>query len=165
MADLIRWERASDVTELGFAGTHEPWLFQIWTGGERQAWQLITATSLAVDERPESGDPEELKQRAEEMLREFAASLGALFAADLRKHLELQIATEQSLGDDYSERDQDEASQHWGGALALRDLLKYVNHEVGRMCPGGCGCRLGTDDADRRECGCDEGCCEEEASR
>ena len=28
------------------------------------------------------------------------------------------------------------------------------------MCPGGCGCRLGTDDADRFECGCDEGCCE-----
>lgn len=27
-------------------------------------------------------------------------------------------------------------------------------------CPGGCGCRLGTDDADRLECGCDEGCCE-----
>lgn len=27
-------------------------------------------------------------------------------------------------------------------------------------CPGGCGCRLGTDDADRFECGCDEGCCE-----
>lgn len=26
-------------------------------------------------------------------------------------------------------------------------------------CPGGCGCRLGTDDADRRECGCDGGCC------
>jgi hypothetical protein len=32
------------------------------------------------------------------------------------------------------------------------------------MCPGGCGCRLGTDDADRFECGCDEGCCGEEAS-
>jgi hypothetical protein len=27
------------------------------------------------------------------------------------------------------------------------------------LCPGGCGCRLGTDDADRRECGCDGGCC------
>ena len=26
-------------------------------------------------------------------------------------------------------------------------------------CPGGCGCRLGTDDADRFECGCDGGCC------
>lgn len=24
-------------------------------------------------------------------------------------------------------------------------------------CPGGCGCRLGTDDADRLECGCDGG--------
>lgn len=28
-------------------------------------------------------------------------------------------------------------------------------------CPGGCGCRLGTDDADRSECGCDGGCCGE----
>ena len=28
------------------------------------------------------------------------------------------------------------------------------------LCPGGCGCRLGTDDADRLECGCDAGCCE-----
>jgi hypothetical protein len=26
------------------------------------------------------------------------------------------------------------------------------------LCPGDCGCRLGTDDADRFECGCDEGC-------
>jgi NTP pyrophosphatase (non-canonical NTP hydrolase) len=29
------------------------------------------------------------------------------------------------------------------------------------LCPGGCGCRLGTDDADARECGCDGGCCGE----
>jgi hypothetical protein len=29
------------------------------------------------------------------------------------------------------------------------------------LCPGGCGCRLGTDDADRSECGCDGGCCGE----
>jgi len=28
-------------------------------------------------------------------------------------------------------------------------------------CPGGCGCRLGTDDADRFECGCDGGCCDD----
>lgn len=27
------------------------------------------------------------------------------------------------------------------------------------LCPGNCGCRLGTDDADRFECGCDGGCC------
>jgi hypothetical protein len=30
------------------------------------------------------------------------------------------------------------------------------------LCPGGCGCRLGTDDADARECGCDGGCCGDE---
>lgn len=28
-------------------------------------------------------------------------------------------------------------------------------------CPGGCGCRLGTDDADAGECGCDGGCCDD----
>lgn len=27
------------------------------------------------------------------------------------------------------------------------------------MCPDGCGCRLGTEDADARECGCDGPCC------
>jgi hypothetical protein len=26
------------------------------------------------------------------------------------------------------------------------------------MCPEGCGCRLGTEDADARECGCDGPC-------
>lgn len=30
------------------------------------------------------------------------------------------------------------------------------------LCPGDCGCRLGTEDADRFECGCSEGCCGEE---
>jgi hypothetical protein len=48
-----------------------------------------------------------------------------------------------------------------------RDAEAPARQEPGadRMCPGGCGCRLGTDDADRFECGCDEGCCEEETSR
>ena len=26
------------------------------------------------------------------------------------------------------------------------------------LCPGGCGCELGTNDADRFECGCDDEC-------
>lgn len=30
------------------------------------------------------------------------------------------------------------------------------------LCPGGCCCRLGTEDADARECGCDGGCCGED---
>jgi hypothetical protein len=134
MADLIRWERASDVAELGLAGSHEPWLFQIWTGGERQCWQLITATSLGVDERPESADPDELKATAEGLLREFASSLGALFAADLRKHLEEQAAIEQDVADDKSEGADEQrwrdACGHWGAARALRDLIKYIDREL-----------------------------------
>lgn len=35
----------------------------------------------------------------------------------------------------------------------------HYDRIAGTLCPGGCGCRLGTDDADRFECGCDEGCC------
>lgn len=36
----------------------------------------------------------------------------------------------------------------------------YSDGSVIPYCPGGCGCVLGTDDADRFECGCDGGCCE-----
>ena len=42
----------------------------------------------------------------------------------------------------------------------------YVEARLGRLdgaaCPEGCGCRLGTDDADRRECGCDGPCTRDE---
>jgi hypothetical protein len=37
-------------------------------------------------------------------------------------------------------------------------------NELYVMCPGGCGCRLGTEDADAQECGCDEGCCDDDGS-
>jgi hypothetical protein len=51
------------------------------------------------------------------------------------------------------------------GSFELRDESALVTWcwpmlEVTELCPGGCGCRLGTDDADRTECGCDGGCCE-----
>jgi hypothetical protein len=82
----------------------------------------------------------------------------------LREYLETRAATEQELGANYSETPGETALEqahfHWGRAEALRDLLEYLDREAGRMCRGGSGCRLGTDDADRRECGCDEGCCE-----
>jgi hypothetical protein len=32
--------------------------------------------------------------------------------------------------------------------------LLFGDTPVSGRCPGGCGCRLGTDDAERRECGC-----------
>lgn len=36
--------------------------------------------------------------------------------------------------------------------------LLFGDTPVSGRCPVGCGCRLGTDDADRRECGCDGPC-------
>jgi hypothetical protein len=39
---------------------------------------------------------------------------------------------------------------------AARDLL-----DLWPLCPDGCGCRLGTDDPDARECACDGPCCME----
>lgn len=139
-ANLIRWERANDVAELGFAGSHEPWLFQIWTGGEQRRWQLITATTLGVDERPESADPDELKQQAETWLREFASSLGAVFpdglrgapplpgfvpAAALRSELDLLASQHQALGD--AKHGQQEALEHLGRAAAFDQVKEIVN--------------------------------------
>lgn len=36
--------------------------------------------------------------------------------------------------------------------------LLFGDTPVSGRCPEGCGCRLGTHDADRRECGCDGPC-------
>jgi hypothetical protein len=51
------------------------------------------------------------------------------------------------------------------GSFTLQDETRLVTWcwpmlDVTELCPSGCGCRIGTDDADRSECGCDAGCCE-----
>lgn len=50
------------------------------------------------------------------------------------------------------------------GVKELAELLAraLTPGQVTPLCPGGCGCRLGTEDADARECGCDGGCCGED---
>jgi hypothetical protein len=51
----------------------------------------------------------------------------------------------------------------WSRDELVNSILEFEfrsEASAGAPCPGGCGCRLGTDDADRRECGCDGGCCE-----
>ncbi len=53
-----------------------------------------------------------------------------------------------------------EARGPGGRELASASAVIPQDHPDILVCPGGCGCRAGTDDADRRECGCDEGCCE-----
>jgi len=52
------------------------------------------------------------------------------------------------------------------GGFMLRGEAELVTWcwpmlEVTEVCQGGCGCRAGTDDADRNECGCDGGCRED----
>lgn len=54
--------------------------------------------------------------------------------------------------------DRSDPHVHTYGKRAVRagDLLTGKELE---LCPGGCGCQLGTEDADRHDCGCDGGCC------
>ena len=56
--------------------------------------------------------------------------------AGLRVKLTVDAATEQRLGDDYSEMSGDEAeasaNQHWGSAKALREVLAGMDREEGQ---------------------------------
>lgn len=82
MTERIRWEDSGYADGLlGYVGSMPEWAFQIWTGGNRAKYQLITALPIAPagSERPESANPEELKAEAEKRLAEFTASLGATF--------------------------------------------------------------------------------------
>lgn len=49
------------------------------------------------------------------------------------------------------------SEMEFGSGAADPDYYDAAGYD---LCPGGCGCRLCTDDADRFECGCDGGCCE-----
>lgn len=77
MTDLIRWEPNRTDGLLGYAGTlADPWVFQIFRNDGR--WMLMS--QLPGDHsRHRADDCDELKARAEELLREFAASIGAVF--------------------------------------------------------------------------------------
>lgn len=50
--------------------------------------------------------------------------------------------------------------------LAVAVLREVAAHPgfAEQLCPEGCGCRVGTEDADRFECGCDGPCCGDGAS-
>jgi hypothetical protein len=162
--ELIHWGDAPS----GSHGTFGPFSFIVSPAYSGGGWMLVTYLP-GMEDRRARGGLGEVKAIAESWLREFASSLGALFAADLRQHLTEQVSIHQEHADDCDEMAGEasyrEACRYWGAADALRDVLKYLDREADRMCPGGCGCRLGTDDADRRECGCDEGCCGEEDPR
>lgn len=84
MADLIRWEDNGYGGFLGYAGTLEDsWLFQVWKTDHhdpRTGWLLSATLPGCIEGTPENAaEPGPLKVRAEELLREFASSLGAVF--------------------------------------------------------------------------------------
>jgi hypothetical protein len=136
MTDLIRWTDASDGGFFGFAARYHPAAFKVIppdTKAGEDFWMLSNYMCPPGSSRF-GGSAEEMKSAAETWLREFASSLGALFAADLRKHLTEQAAIEQELGDDYGDSAsplaESQSHRHWGRAEALRDLLKYLDHEA-----------------------------------
>lgn len=85
MADLIRWEDNDRGGYLGYAGTLDDWFCQIWRPGlSDDEWVLQRAAMAGrVGKVCRGSDPDELKARAEELLREFASSVGAVFPDDL----------------------------------------------------------------------------------
>jgi hypothetical protein len=93
MTDLIRWERSASDGYLGYAGTLTDPLFQIWPPDRRDdEWMLQMSTIAGRSGSPVYGSGpdglKELKGRAEEMLREFAASIGAVFPGPVTAHEE-----------------------------------------------------------------------------
>jgi hypothetical protein len=125
MAELTCWND----TPSGSHGAFGPFSFitsRVYSGGD---WMLV-AHVPGMERRRARGGLGEVKAIAESWLREFVTSLGALFAVDLREHLERQAGIEQELGDDYSEKDLEQAHRYWGHAEALRDVIKHLDHEL-----------------------------------
>lgn len=125
--ELIRWND----TPSGSHGAFGPFSFitsRVY--GNDGDW-LLVAHVPGMEDRRARGGLGEVKAIAESWLREFTASLGALFTSDLREHLEEQAAIQQELGDGHDELGHNIASrEHWAKAEALRGVLKYLDHEL-----------------------------------
>lgn len=84
----IRWEGDDRAGYLGYAGKVTADLFQLWVPTFSKEWTLTSSLAgLGAGHRPAArglgyaDNPDELKARAEELLAEFTASLGAVFPA------------------------------------------------------------------------------------
>jgi len=84
--DLIRWQDNDFGGYLGFAGTLPDWFCQIWKPDrDGDEWVLQRSAMAGRTDRVRYGSgADELKARAEELLREFAASIGAVFPDEER---------------------------------------------------------------------------------
>ena len=82
MTDRIRWEAGQFGNLVGYAGTVESWVFQVWhiSDDEDSHWSLISSLPDAQNwNAADPDDPEPLKAEAERWLTEFVSSLGAVF--------------------------------------------------------------------------------------
>ena len=130
MTDLILWNDTPSGS-YGALGSFSFVVSRVY--GNDGDWMLV-AHLPGMKDRRARGSLGEVKAIAESWLREFASSLGALFTADLREHLEEQAAIHQDLGDDYSDSAsplaESQSHRYWGRAEAHRDLIKYLDHEL-----------------------------------
>lgn len=79
-ADLIRWEPNGAGMLAGYVGTVGACLLEIFEPGARdKEWILQSFLHGQAGRLSYGTGPDELKARAEELLREFASSLGAVF--------------------------------------------------------------------------------------
>jgi len=79
MTDPIRWEPNGFGGYLGYAGTLDVWLFQIYRAAPESPFVLLGTLpghSGALAQRTDAGL---LKAKAGELLRAWAASIGAVF--------------------------------------------------------------------------------------
>jgi hypothetical protein len=80
MTELIRWTGNDHGGYLGYAGSLGDWLYQIWKPDhDSDEWVLQSATMPGRPKVRYGDDADELKAAAEELLREWASSLGAAF--------------------------------------------------------------------------------------
>lgn len=81
MSDLIRWEDNGFSGYLGYVGTMPDWFCQIWKPAlDGDDWVLQRAAMAGRVGKVRYGSSAgELKSAAEELLREFASSVGAVF--------------------------------------------------------------------------------------
>lgn len=143
--DRISWIATKYGGYTGHVGTLEPWLFQIWRCGDCSGeWSLMASLPGQPAGDHFSGDETgELKQRAEDMLSDLAASLGASFpeAEGRWSALRTAVTADRAIYDDEAndhsdmsgDAHRDLAERCWGAVAECDRLLKLMDEmEAGR---------------------------------
>jgi hypothetical protein len=125
MTDLIRWEDNGTADFLGgYPGTTDTCLFEMYgPGGLNAEWTLQSFLPGQVGVTRFGASPDELKPRAEELLREFTASVGAVFPdahrwQALKDWLTAEIAHDLSVMEDFKDYPDDGVTSTAHGAMA-----------------------------------------------